>query len=137
LLADCFEEHGLPRNTFFPRDQLQEIIEPVLVSGARVLKERYLSPVEAAERRSLSVDELSQMPSEDERRAAFISECESFADAIKRRLAELQEPGKPLDPDDAADLTLLLSLVHLAIQRTSGRDVKRWRQFLLKRRANL
>ena len=71
------------------------------------------------------------IPNEDERRATFMRECESFAMSIQRRIAELQEPGKRVDGEEVADLMFLLSLVRLAKQHASGRDVRGWRKLLL------
>jgi hypothetical protein len=106
VLQDCWAEHHLPRDLFYPSTEKHHLVEPMNVYGSVVLARREYSPLEWA-RRDVEAISALKVPTEEERRVRFLEAIDQFQRALSIRRAELREPGKETDPEELRELGLL------------------------------
>ncbi|MFN8524064.1 MAG: hypothetical protein U0821_13280 [Chloroflexota bacterium] len=104
-LQKHWHRNGYSRDLFVDRNAFVEVVGIVGQHGGLVREARALTPAEATtrHRRAMGAEEQS-VPDERQRASLFAEQCELFVTALRRRLAELGEPGQPYDFEQSVEL---------------------------------
>ena len=114
----CLVQRGLLATLYFDTSERRAAVVNTYVDGALVRQSRLFSPGEWEQHSK--IPPLPEPPAEEEQLEAFTAACDAFEAAVRRRLAEIHEPGKPMDVEGDSLLRHLRLLVQFARMRAAG-----------------
>lgn len=115
-LQDAWGHSGLPQDLYYPASEQRVVVEPVEIEGALVRTYQRYTPLLWKQRDTDLIESL-QVPSEEERRRAFADAGRLFQGALRRRMAELAEPGREQDRENIQILGRLIRDTLVATRR--------------------
>ncbi len=133
LLQDCWENHGLPRDLYYPASEQLEFVEPVKKYGGIIRMRQVYTPRRAAQRTPEVVARI-RIPNDTQRERAMLRACDTLLKATYRRYLELHEPGREVDAAEDERLAKLQAAVLMYLALIQERAVNRWRQGQAKQR---
>lgn len=126
-LQDCLRQAGLPRDLYYPASEQRTVIEPTEYRGGVVLWEKRLSPLQFAHREAAGATP-PKLPSEEERLAQLFRACQEFLRPLLLRRAELEEPGRPRDEEQLAEVDALRAHVDEVLNSVGQRILREARR---------
>lgn len=122
-LQNCLEQQRLPRDLYFPQSARRTVVEPVNWLGGVVLGNVTYSPLGWRQRETRKQPP-ADLPSEEERRRAFLHACARCLHSLHQRLELLRDASGEVSAGretEIKDLSETAARVHRIQQRYADR----------------
>jgi hypothetical protein len=94
-LKECWRRNGLPSDLYYARSLERTVREPQQGSAGVFIVSRRYSPLQWKHRSEDA--EAIEVPSEADRKRAFLEACEAFEATLSIRMLQLEEPDRERD----------------------------------------